>query len=162
MRRKFKDPGAAVTALGAGYVGIGEATPGNNSTSPISTNAVPRPKSRAAAINAKCRECIYDPRSPGNWRQQVEACSSTNCALHPFRPISRPKGRAEAADARLPPSHGLPCAGGLENDEFRVSIDHSPPPVAPPLESCGPRLLCLAPYFREKNKKAGQPEWREP
>ncbi len=43
--------------------------------------------SRAAAIDAKCRECIYDPLSAGTWRQQVAACPSANCALHPFRPV---------------------------------------------------------------------------
>lgn len=43
-----------------------------------------------AAINAKCRECIYDPKSGmGNWRQQVEGCSVTQCALWPVRPTSR-------------------------------------------------------------------------
>ena len=51
------------------------------------------PKKRVsmrAAINAKCRECIYDPHgSAGTWRQQVEACTSTDCALYPLRPRSR-------------------------------------------------------------------------
>ena len=39
-----------------------------------------------AAINAKCKECIYDP-APGNgtWRQQVEACTSTECPLYHIR-----------------------------------------------------------------------------
>jgi hypothetical protein len=43
-----------------------------------------------AAINAKCRDCIYDPLSGGgNWRQQVQACTITRCPLHPYRPLSR-------------------------------------------------------------------------
>lgn len=51
--------------------------------------------SMRAAINAKCRDCIYDPYSGlGNWRQQVTACSSSNCPLHPFRPVSKPHKRA--------------------------------------------------------------------
>jgi len=43
--------------------------------------------SMRAAINAKCRECIYDPM-PGNgtWRQQVEACTSYGYPLYPLRP----------------------------------------------------------------------------
>ncbi|WP_206363580.1 hypothetical protein [Sphingomonas crocodyli] len=45
--------------------------------------------SRAAAINAKCRECIYDRLSVGNWREQVAACASSNCALHSVRPVPR-------------------------------------------------------------------------
>lgn len=43
-----------------------------------------------AAINAKCRECIYDPLSgKGTWRQQVEACTSYGCPLYPVRPLSQ-------------------------------------------------------------------------
>jgi hypothetical protein len=40
-----------------------------------------------AAINAKCKDCIYDPKSGhGTWRQQVEGCTVTRCALFPVRP----------------------------------------------------------------------------
>ncbi len=42
-------------------------------------------------INAKCAECIYDSFQPGNWRQQVEACTSPNCPLYEVRPVSKPK-----------------------------------------------------------------------
>ena len=42
-----------------------------------------------AAINAKCKECIYDPVSgKGTWRQQVEACTAPSCPLYPVRPTS--------------------------------------------------------------------------
>jgi hypothetical protein len=44
--------------------------------------------SRAAAINAMCKQCIYDPYQRGNWRQQVEACTSKACPLYEFRPVS--------------------------------------------------------------------------
>jgi hypothetical protein len=44
--------------------------------------------SRAAAINAFCKGCIYDKYQPGNWRQQVEACTSKACPLYEFRPVS--------------------------------------------------------------------------
>jgi len=38
------------------------------------------------AIDAKCRECCYDPTSGlGSWRQQVEACPCTHCPLHNVR-----------------------------------------------------------------------------
>jgi hypothetical protein len=47
--------------------------------------------SRAAAINAKCRDCIYDREAPGNWRQQVEACAIKACPLWPYRPKSSGK-----------------------------------------------------------------------
>jgi len=45
--------------------------------------------SRAAAINAKCKDCIYDPLSGGGtWRRQVEDCTVKSCALWPYRPKS--------------------------------------------------------------------------
>lgn len=49
--------------------------------------------SRKAAIDAKCKECVYDECVPNNgtWRQQTEACTSYDCPLYPFRPISRTK-----------------------------------------------------------------------
>lgn len=49
--------------------------------------------SMRAAINAKCKDCIYDPMpGNGNWRQQVDACKSEKtCALWPFRPRSEPR-----------------------------------------------------------------------
>lgn len=42
-------------------------------------------------INAKCAECIYDPIGKGTWREQVENCASTACALYSVRPISSKK-----------------------------------------------------------------------
>lgn len=48
--------------------------------------------SRAKAVNQHCKDCIYDPSNGGNWRQQVEACSVTSCALYPIRPISHKHG----------------------------------------------------------------------
>lgn len=48
------------------------------------------------AINAKCRECIYDPLSRGTWREQVKECSSSSCPLYPLRPL--PIGAKKAED----------------------------------------------------------------
>lgn len=49
------------------------------------------------AINAKCRECIYDPLSGmGTWREQVDACTSPSCPLFPVRPSSRQRGGGKA------------------------------------------------------------------
>ncbi|EZP73618.1 hypothetical protein BV96_01059 [Sphingomonas paucimobilis] len=45
--------------------------------------------SRAAAIAAKCRDCIFDPLARGTWREQVAACEGGHCALHPVRPVPR-------------------------------------------------------------------------
>jgi len=54
----------------------------------------PRPSSRKA-INAKCKDCIYDPVDGGTWRQQVEACTSPDCPLFQLRPVSRPRDSQE-------------------------------------------------------------------
>lgn len=54
----------------------------------------PKPSLRDA-INAKCRECIYDPKSGlGTWREQVAACTSRTCPIYPARPLPR-KGVSE-------------------------------------------------------------------
>ena len=39
------------------------------------------------AVNDKCKECIYDPRSLGTWRKQVEDCTSRLCPLYHERPV---------------------------------------------------------------------------
>jgi hypothetical protein len=58
-----------------------------------------RPSLRAA-IDAKCKSCIYDPRSGrGAWREQVAGCSSSSCPLHPVRPLPV-KARNPAAEAQ--------------------------------------------------------------
>jgi len=45
--------------------------------------------SRTKAINDKCKDCIYDQKAGGSWREQVEACKSEKtCALWPYRPVS--------------------------------------------------------------------------
>lgn len=54
------------------------------------------------AINDKSKECIYDPiGGRGNWRQQVEACTSRACPLYIVRPTSRgSKDESDSYDAR--------------------------------------------------------------
>lgn len=42
-------------------------------------------------INEKCRWCIYDPKAPGNWKQQVSSCTVNSCPLYPVRPRSSSK-----------------------------------------------------------------------
>ena len=55
-----------------------------------------------AAINAKCKDCIYDPCAPGNWRQQTAACRITSCSLHPYRPLSRPGAKVHCDSETTP------------------------------------------------------------
>jgi hypothetical protein len=41
-----------------------------------------------SAINEKCKDCIYDPRSGlGTWREQVARCSVYLCPLWEIRPL---------------------------------------------------------------------------
>lgn len=47
-----------------------------------------RPSMRKA-INDKCKDCIYDPKSGmGTWKQQTDACTIMTCSLWPLRPRS--------------------------------------------------------------------------
>ena len=59
------------------------------------------PRTRSQAINAMCKQCIFDPiGGPGTWRQQVEACPSTQCPLWRFRPVScRKTGQSSTTSA---------------------------------------------------------------
>ena len=41
-----------------------------------------------AAIDAKCKDCIYDEYEAGTWRKQVEECPCLDCPLYPHRPVS--------------------------------------------------------------------------
>ncbi len=66
------------------------------------------------AINAKCRECLYDADAVGlgPWRMQVEACTSPECPLFEVRPRNRCRkvnGRTVKAD---PSTENVRTAGG--------------------------------------------------
>jgi len=39
-------------------------------------------------IEAKCKDCTYDPKAGGSWREQVEACTVRACPLWVVRPVS--------------------------------------------------------------------------
>ena len=45
-------------------------------------------KSLRRAIDANCKNCIYDNQAPGTWRQQVTLCSVASCSLYPVRPVT--------------------------------------------------------------------------
>jgi hypothetical protein len=54
------------------------------------------------AVNDKCKECIYDPKSQGRWRKQVEDCTSRLCPLYHERPVqirnSSKKGKSSTIE----------------------------------------------------------------
>ena len=71
----------------------------------ISITATKR-KSFRRAIDQMCRGCIADPFQPGTWRQQVEACTSLNCALYELRPMPIKKSRPVTSPLPSPRSSG--------------------------------------------------------
>lgn len=68
--------------------------------------SLPGRVSLRAAINAKCRECLFDPFQPGTWRAQVEACTSPRCPLYRVRPRAE-KARNQSATPRSERTLGL-------------------------------------------------------
>lgn len=77
--------------------------------------------SRTKAINDYCKGCIYDPKAPGTYREQIENCpsgpgSKVPCPLWPYRPVSvstvnvnrKTKNDESAMDALI---------AGLESDD---------------------------------------------
>ncbi len=38
-------------------------------------------------VDMACKDCIYDEKTPGTWRKQVENCTTTACPLYPVRPV---------------------------------------------------------------------------
>lgn len=64
------------------------------------------------AINAMCKDCIYDPiGGTGTWRKQVLECTSYKCALHPYRPTpyqTIPKGEIVESSTRIEPICAYP------------------------------------------------------
>jgi hypothetical protein len=50
-------------------------------------------QSLRSAIDGNCKNCIYDCEEPGTWRQQVENCAITSCALYRVRPLPIGKKR---------------------------------------------------------------------
>lgn len=61
---------------------------------------------RQQAINAKCKDCIYDDMADGTWRMQVEGCELTACALYPYRPKSRSNVASRTDSAPVQPHYG--------------------------------------------------------
>ena len=53
-------------------------------------------------VDEKCKQCTYDPSSPGSWRQQTENCTVTSCPLWEVRPVTMESGhqrrKAKSAD----------------------------------------------------------------
>ena len=67
------------------------------------------------AVNAKCKECIYDPKSGlGSWRKQVSYCRCTSCPLYDVRPKTSSK---EANFQIVSDKSNLSCCGNSSNEQ---------------------------------------------
>ena len=76
------------------------------------------PLTRQKAIEAKCKDCSYDPLDDGTWRQQVERCELTDCALWNYRPKSRSKKPS------LPDSASVEAHYQTNNDQVMQEEPH--------------------------------------
>ncbi len=91
-------------------------------------------KSLRAAIDDKCRDCIFDPLAVGNWRQQVTLCSVYSCPLWEVRPVSRaPIPEAVLRYYRVKP--GDPCLGGRNDSRLSRSSSEICEQVGPSQEA---------------------------
>lgn len=63
-----------------------------------------------ARVDAHCVSCVYDEMVPGTWRQQVEECQVTLCALWEVRP------RSSGSKVLIPTlDHSVISIGGEES-----------------------------------------------
>jgi len=75
-------------------------------------------------IEEKCKDCTYDPLAGGTWREQVELCRVTKCALWPVRPMTvatinlQRKTRAATAEVDMDA-----ILAGLEDEDEEVAAD---------------------------------------
>lgn len=60
------------------------------------------PVTRKKAIDEYCRDCTYDRKAAGGWREQVAACPATNCLLWRVRPIQDIRSSPDWIKARDP------------------------------------------------------------
>jgi len=81
----MKNPGALAGATGAVVIQRASRTALDTT---VGTFPPTRPPTRGEAIAAKCRDCLYDDRASGTWRQQVSACHLTDCPLWRVRPLA--------------------------------------------------------------------------
>ena len=81
----MKNPGALAGATGAVVIQQASRTALDTTAG---TFPPTRPSTRGEAIAAKCRDCLYDDKASGTWRQQVSACHLTDCPLWRVRPLA--------------------------------------------------------------------------
>lgn len=82
------------------------------------------------AIDAKCKDCIYDPEcGGGTWREQVAQCSAIGCPLWPVRPApssgqfaNPPRNQAEIPPGWLAKPIGEAISGHPLTERARALV----------------------------------------
>ena len=68
------------------------------------------------AIREKCKQCTYDPCSPGTYLKQIESCSVRSCPLWLVRPLTS----ETIHQNRLQRVNIDALVAGLDNEEEEV------------------------------------------
>jgi hypothetical protein len=86
----------------------------------MSTNPITSPKK---AIANHCKGCIYDSHDKGNWLQQVEGCTITDCSLYHHRPLTAKTRRlnSETRLALLAPAEREIAENNLKNTALKLA-----------------------------------------
>lgn len=60
-----------------------------NATAPNAKTRKPKKAipSRKKAIDDMCKQCVYDKKATGTWREQVQNCCGYTCPLYELRPM---------------------------------------------------------------------------
>ena len=98
-----------------------------------------------AAINAKCRDCIYDEGAAGSAAVQIELCACYDCPLWPVR-------RVRPGNVRMPYSEPVCEELGLTETmaAFRLANPFTRPPQSLDLPD-------LATSTGERGESGGSP-----
>ena len=82
------------------------------------------------AINAMCRQCIYDNRDAGTCAQQIACCVISCCPRHAYRPVT-----ASFIPAKVLSCYGIAAdelddrARSLVRDEVQDSVEGQNEPL---------------------------------
>ena len=77
---------------------------------------------RQQAIDAHCKDCNFDDQDIGTWRSQIESCTSPDCPLYEYRPLTNTtlKLRQEAKIKAMTPDELAKYR--LKQDSARIRL----------------------------------------
>ena len=79
---------------------------------------------RQDAIDAKCKDCNWDDKDIGTWREQVESCASTDCSLWEYRPLTSAtvKANLEARVSAMTPEQLVKFKAKQDSARAKLAI----------------------------------------